>query len=148
MQNLKREIGKRIKEVRKEFKLSREKLGKKLGYHRNTILKIEKGEQAPALEFLLSFAKLFRISVTWLITGKGEKYSYHMGLGTGVVEDKKFDIELNKIVITKNKKPELFNIFLKMIDISNKNQRKIKSLVKSGIKYEKALLYLTLESLK
>jgi putative transcriptional regulator len=56
-------IQNRIKEIRKELKLTQEELGLKLSVSRQTIISIERGKYIPSLPLALKIGKFFKISV-------------------------------------------------------------------------------------
>lgn len=60
-------IGKRIKEIRIENKLSQQKFGEILSVSQDTISLWEKGKSAPTTEFLVAIAVKFKISVDYIL---------------------------------------------------------------------------------
>lgn len=63
-------IGERIKEIRKEKKLTQEVLAKRMGFARNIVINIENGETDIGGRFLYEFQKLTGCSLDYLFTGK------------------------------------------------------------------------------
>lgn len=60
----------RIKEVRKENKLSQDEFANKIGIQRGLYSMIELGKSTPALDVISKIANLFGKSYAWLIDGK------------------------------------------------------------------------------
>lgn len=60
-------VGQRIAQKRKELGLSQEALGDKLGVSRQSIYKWESDSALPEVEKLIALAKLFGVSVGWLL---------------------------------------------------------------------------------
>jgi len=73
MENLK-EIGERIKKVRKELGLTQEDMAKKLGMSRNSIIRYENGEAVPSRKFLKLLEYEFGINPRWILKGEGEMF--------------------------------------------------------------------------
>ena len=57
----------RIKELRKKYKLTQLALSKKIGYSETLVSKWEKGEREPNVATLIEIAKLFNVSVDYLV---------------------------------------------------------------------------------
>lgn len=66
---IKKEIGKRIKNLRKEKGESQEDLGKILGVCQNSISKLERGESSLSLETQYKIAEHFNVSHDFICTG-------------------------------------------------------------------------------
>lgn len=62
-------IGKRIKEVRQQNKLSIEQIAKMLNISSSFVALIESGKRRMGLDTLIKFSKLFNISLDYLIFG-------------------------------------------------------------------------------
>jgi transcriptional regulator with XRE-family HTH domain len=60
-------FGQRIRDLRKERKLSQEELADMTGFHRNYIGMIERGERNPALVNIEIFAKAFEMNLSKLL---------------------------------------------------------------------------------
>ena len=60
-------IGKRIKEIRTENKLSQQKFGEMLSVSQDTISLWEKGKSVPTTEFLIAIATKFDVSVDYIL---------------------------------------------------------------------------------
>lgn len=68
-------IGKRVLEIRKELKLSRESFGLKIGVQGSVIRNIEENNNKKINEpLLISISAQYGINKDWLLYGKGEKY--------------------------------------------------------------------------
>lgn len=68
-------IGKRVLEIRKEFKLSREAFGLKIGVQGSVIRNIEENNNKKINEpLLISISAQYGINKDWLLYGKGDKY--------------------------------------------------------------------------
>lgn len=80
-------IGKKIKELRKENKLTQEQLGKMLNLTQDSISLWEKGKAIPDTQYIVALAIIFKVSTDYLLgledeAGmKTENYStkYHIG---------------------------------------------------------------------
>jgi transcriptional regulator with XRE-family HTH domain len=108
------ELHDRIKEIRKENKLSQSAFGEKLGVSRDVINNIENNrlarpEQKTSLVKLIS--KEFSISEDWLLTGKGEKVSPN-------VDDERLAKILVELHTSGNEK--LKNTIEKMLELDDK----------------------------
>ena len=66
--NIEQEIGRRIKERRKEIKLTQLYIADKLGYSENVIARAERGRGLD-LAKLFMLAEVLRVSPQWLIFG-------------------------------------------------------------------------------
>lgn len=67
----------RLKELRKEKKLSQEELGKVLNINLRTVAYYESGERTPSPETLSQMADLFEVSVDYLM-GRTNISNYNM----------------------------------------------------------------------
>lgn len=66
--------GERIKEIRKENKMTLEQFGKKLGVGKTTISRIENGINNVTEQMRKSICREFNVDPIWLSTGEGDKY--------------------------------------------------------------------------
>ena len=66
--------GTRVRELRKELKLTLEKFGKPLGVGKTAISKIENGENNVTDQMILSICHEYDVNETWLRTGEGEMF--------------------------------------------------------------------------
>lgn len=62
----------RIKQVRKEHKLTQVEFGEKIGVKGNTVTGYETGLRNPTDAVILSICREFNVNEEWLRTGKGE----------------------------------------------------------------------------
>ena len=60
-------IGKRIKEIRTENKLSQKQFGEILSVSQDTISLWETGKSLPSAEFLIAISKTFNVSVDYIL---------------------------------------------------------------------------------
>lgn len=60
-------IGKRIKELRLSFNLTREELGQQLGVTYSAIAMYEQGNREPNIELIVKIAQIFNISIDYLL---------------------------------------------------------------------------------
>ena len=76
------EIGKRIKEIREETKLSREELADKAGISIKFLYEIENGKKGLSAETLLKISQALSCSCDYILTGKNkENYEVVNGIG-------------------------------------------------------------------
>jgi transcriptional regulator with XRE-family HTH domain len=68
----KTEIGARVVDVRGSLKQG--EFATRIGVHKNTVGRIERGEYAPDGEFLQALCQEFGISPTWVLTGQEPKH--------------------------------------------------------------------------
>ncbi len=68
------EIRLRIREVRKELKMTQREFGETAGIDRRYVAKVECGSQNPSFKFLRSISIKHKISLDWILYGVGEKY--------------------------------------------------------------------------
>ena len=64
----------RIKEIRKEQKLTQQQLAEMFGVKRNTVAQWETGANALTNQTIEQYVKAFNINREWLETGKGEMH--------------------------------------------------------------------------
>lgn len=69
-----RQLKERIKQVRKDFKLTQVEFGEKIGVKGNTITNYENGLRNPTDAVILSICREFSVNEHWLRTGEGEPY--------------------------------------------------------------------------
>ena len=66
-------IGARLRLAREQAGLSQGQVAVKLGLHRPTVSEIEAGRRRVAADELAIFAKLYKVSVSWLVSAPDEK---------------------------------------------------------------------------
>ena len=64
--NILKQFGARIRQLRKQKGFSQEQLAELTGFHRNYIGMVERGERNPALVNIHVFAKVFGLSISEL----------------------------------------------------------------------------------
>ena len=64
----------RIKEVRKELKMTQREFGESAGIDRRYVAKVECGSQNPSFKFLRSISIKHKISLDWLLYGVGQRF--------------------------------------------------------------------------
>lgn len=127
-------IGKRIKELKAELKLTSAELAASLQIPTRTIGSYERDEAQPGPKFLNALICKFGININWLLTGKGNKYI-----------SKKQEAEMNyianlqeKLKLTDNELQGLIDILetdasrdmvLKFIEIKKGNKEALDSLI-------------------
>ena len=88
-------IGIRVKQLRKDMKLTQEQFAAATGYTNTQIHLVESGKVNPSDKFLRRVCETFDVSFEWLMTGTGEMY--------GVREDRVDE----KLLDWLNKHPEV-----------------------------------------
>ena len=64
----------RIKELRKNKKLTQAEFGKRIGVKGNTITTYENGSRVPSEAVIKSICRVFNVNENWLRTGRGDPY--------------------------------------------------------------------------
>lgn len=84
----------RIKQIRKENKMTQVEFGEKIGVKGNTITNYETGLRNPTDAVILSICREFNVNEEWLRTGNGEitkeipsKFSFYLGQIEGGDDD-------------------------------------------------------------
>ena len=72
--NFFKQIRFRLKEVRKELKMTQREFGETSGIDRRYVAKVECGSQNPSFKFLRSISIKHKVSLDWLLYGVGEKF--------------------------------------------------------------------------
>lgn len=67
-------MNQRIKKIRKDFGLTQEEFGNRLGVKRNTVATYEMGRGEPINAIISLICKEFGVNEEWLKTGVGEPY--------------------------------------------------------------------------
>lgn len=70
-----KEINERVALVRSELGLSMEKFGEKIGISKQSVYKIEKGENNPSEQTLKLICNEFNVDPFWLEDGTGEMFT-------------------------------------------------------------------------
>ena len=69
-----KQIRLRLKEVRKELKITQREFGESAGIDRRYVAKVECGSQNPSFKFLRSISIRHKVSLDWLLYGVGERF--------------------------------------------------------------------------
>ena len=72
--NLK-DIGTRIKEVRKTIRITQKEMAEKLGIFDSYLSDIETGKGNPGHSFFFKISSIFKVNLNYLLLGKGEMFS-------------------------------------------------------------------------
>ena len=88
-------IGERITKLRKQQNLSQDELAKKAGVSRTIIGNYERNANTPSIEVLLKLARVFNVSVDFLI-GEGELSSYDKEVLKRIEDIKRLDPDTKK----------------------------------------------------
>lgn len=64
----------RIKELRKNKKLTQAEFGERIGVKGNTITTYENGSRVPSEAVIKSICRVFNVNENWLRTGRGDPY--------------------------------------------------------------------------
>lgn len=64
----------RIKQIRKDNKLTQVEFGERIGVKGNTVTNYETGLRNPTDAVILSICREFGVNKDWLLTGKGDMY--------------------------------------------------------------------------
>ena len=68
-------IGERIKQIRKEKRLTLDKFGERIGFGKGAVSMMESGKSNVTNQTILSICREFGVSETWLRNGEGEMYA-------------------------------------------------------------------------
>ncbi|PZM65685.1 helix-turn-helix domain-containing protein [Paenibacillus dendritiformis] len=81
-------IGKRIRYLRTEAKISMDKLAESINSRSSTITYWENDQRLPSAEYIIALANFFNVSTDWLLTGKesGSKWSKNKAAIEGFLE--------------------------------------------------------------
>ena len=72
---MKRDISKRLKEVRKKFGLSQSQFGSRIGLSFQHVSRYERGLITPSVEILIKLQACLHVSIDWLLTGTEPMFS-------------------------------------------------------------------------
>ncbi len=64
----------RLKEVRKDLKITQREFGESAGIDRRYVAKVECGSQNPSFKFIRCISIRHKISLDWLLYGVGDKF--------------------------------------------------------------------------
>ncbi len=82
-----KEVGARVKSVRKALRMTQENFAEGAGITQSTLCAIEKGRQGVSKAVLLLICQKHGISVEWLLTGEGEPYGLDGEIAAEVWDD-------------------------------------------------------------
>ena len=68
-------IGTRLKKIRETFLLSQSRMSRILKTSKSRYSRMEKGKTMPGMQDFFILGKIFDISVDWLFSGSGEKFT-------------------------------------------------------------------------
>ncbi|PGC93934.1 helix-turn-helix domain-containing protein [Bacillus toyonensis] len=103
-------LGVRIKEMRKEAKLSQKQLGEKANVTESFISKIESGAKKPSIEVISKFAEILSVSVDYLLG-----HSDHKSLDRE--KSQKVEKDVTELMERINKlSPEKRQVIINLID--------------------------------
>jgi transcriptional regulator with XRE-family HTH domain len=89
------DIGNKIIQLRKQNNLSQSDLAKKIGASRTIVGNYERNSNMPSIEILLKIAKVFNVSVDYLI-GEGKLSSYDKEVLKRIEDIEQLDQETRK----------------------------------------------------
>ncbi len=67
----------RLRQIRKERKITQVKLAEHLGISQGFLSAMEQGKKAPGSAVLIALSKFFDVNAQWFLTGEGKKYASH-----------------------------------------------------------------------
>lgn len=77
----------RIKQIRKDHKLTQVEFGERIGVKGNTVTNYETGLRNPTDAVVLAICREFSVNKEWLLTGKGDMYDVPEDEVAAVVSD-------------------------------------------------------------
>jgi SOS-response transcriptional repressor LexA len=97
-------INERIKQIRKEKRLTQTEFGSKIGVNQCSVVDWERGRSFPSVESMKSMAKCYGINLHWLMTGEGTMYLPHIDELTlkAELKQKVYNFIRNEISILEN----------------------------------------------
>jgi phage repressor protein C with HTH and peptisase S24 domain len=85
MNDIKRDIGQRLQEIRKDLGLTQEEMGAKLEKGKGSVSKYENGDAEPPYSVLEKYAELSDKNFNWIFTGRSD---WPVSAGHGTVSEK------------------------------------------------------------
>lgn len=67
------ESGKRVRELRRSWNMTRQQLAERIGVSVNALSKIETGINGAKIDTLICIAELFHVSLDYLVCGRGNE---------------------------------------------------------------------------
>lgn len=86
------DIGNKITELRKQHNLSQTELAKKLEASRTIVGNYERNENTPSIDMILKLAKVFNVSVDYLV-GEGQLAKYNKEVLKRIEDIEQLDTE-------------------------------------------------------
>lgn len=86
------DIGNKITELRKQHNLSQTELAKKLEASRTIVGNYERNENTPSIDMILKLAKVFNVSVDYLV-GEGQLANYNKEVLKRIEDIEQLDTE-------------------------------------------------------
>jgi transcriptional regulator with XRE-family HTH domain len=128
----KKDIGKRIQDIRTALDLKQEQLANRLGCSRSNLSQVENGLILPGFTILAALRKKFNVSVDWLLTGEGsmfihekEKELYLLDFGKDTDEIKEMLEEMKESPVLKYRM--LSDFFARVGEVRFKRRNKEKN---------------------
>lgn len=69
-------VGQRVRLARRDKNLNQEELAERIGIHRNSLVRYERGERGIDVALLVRISEVLGVSLHWLVTGEGEMHAY------------------------------------------------------------------------
>ncbi len=104
MKEIHKNVGEKIRKIRKENNLTQTEFAKLFGITQDKLSKYETGLVGVPIEVLLKISEKFKISLNWLLKGKGGKY-----IGKEQRLDEDIYIIAKKLQTLKERKPKYFS---------------------------------------
>jgi transcriptional regulator with XRE-family HTH domain len=86
------DIGNKITQLRKQNSLSQSELAKKLGISRTIVGNYERNENTPSVDVILKMAKLFNVSVDYIL-GEGKLSTYNKEILNRIEDIESLDLD-------------------------------------------------------
>ncbi len=110
---LKKDIGKRIRQLRESIPISQKDLAIQLGIHQSALSQIESGTIFPSFPTMLYLNNTYRLNVSWLISGEGNMFLHAIDAFTAIENARRLDqpqyIQLLKAMEDKRIESLIFN---------------------------------------
>ncbi|MCX6581047.1 MAG: helix-turn-helix transcriptional regulator [Candidatus Aminicenantes bacterium] len=87
-----KEIGFRIRALRRQGDLTQTQLAEKLSIDRSTLSKIESGVITPTAQILADLKSIFAMSIDWLLTGEGINELYQVDKENQYIKEMAMDM--------------------------------------------------------
>ncbi|MDD1648739.1 MAG: helix-turn-helix domain-containing protein [Methanomicrobiales archaeon] len=97
-EELLKEIGRRLREVRDTLKISLEDMKKLSRVSRGYISEFERGKRLPASRYLYFLIKTYGIDINYIYTGKGQLFTQPDGKGKNIYDFGKYEEEIEDLL--------------------------------------------------